>query len=235
MTDLRGAPEADRSRLRAALLIVAIGVALFVLLLVLLDGGGPLVPIDSEPRLAARDLAPTGVADVAAFVTVFGSLPVVAAAVLAGVVALALARRPGDALALALGFVVMVLAVGLVKSGVGRLRPPGASASLTTASFPSGHAAYATAYTALAVALVGARDTTRARRFAAIGCAIALTVLIGSTRVVLDVHYLSDVVAGWALSAAVFALAAAMAIVVARMRNTGRHTRASSEGSHAPP
>ena len=45
-----------------------------------------------------------------------------------------------------------------------------------------------------------------ARATAVVAAGIALTVLVGLSRVYLDVHYLSDVSAGWALGAAAFAL-----------------------------
>jgi membrane-associated phospholipid phosphatase len=49
---------------------------------------------------------------------------------------------------------------------------------------------------------------------------IVLTALVGLSRVELDVHYLSDVSAGWALGAAAFSFCALVALVVAQMRKT---------------
>jgi membrane-associated phospholipid phosphatase len=114
----------------------------------------------------------------------------------------------------------IVVAVHFIKAGVGRLRPPGADPSLTTASFPSGHAAYATAYTAIAVALVGATEESVRRRRTIVGVGLLLTAVIGLTRVVLGVHYLSDVVAAWGLGAAIFGAAGALLVLVGAMRHT---------------
>jgi undecaprenyl-diphosphatase len=226
----------DRSRVLAALAVLAVGATIFGLALLSLDGRDPPGPLDRGTRDAALDLAGVGVRDVAEVLTLFGSLPAVAASVLVGVLLLAIARRPRAAIALAVGFAAVIVAIGLIKSGVGRARPPGAGPSITSASFPSGHAAYATAYTALALTLLGDRAARSPRRLAVVAVAAALSVAIGLTRVVLDVHYLSDVVAGWALGAAILALAAAASLAVARMRNTERSASASSRPrGHVPP
>ena len=47
---------------------------------------------------------------------------------------------------------------------------------------------------------------------------IALTALDGLSRVSLDVRYLSDVSAGWALGAAAFSFCAAVALVITTIR-----------------
>ena len=51
---------------------------------------------------------------------------------------------------------------------------------------------------------------------------IALTAVIGLSRVYLNVHYLSDVSAGWALGAAAFSFCAAIGLFVSQVRQTGR-------------
>ena len=57
-----------------------------------------------------------------------------------------------------------------------------------------------------------------ARGAAVVVAGIALTALVGLSRVYLDVHYLSDVSAGWALGAAAFSLCAAVALVITTVR-----------------
>jgi undecaprenyl-diphosphatase len=64
-----------------------------------------------------------------------------------------------------------------------------------TSSFPSGHAASSMIfYLALAIALTAG---TRWSRAAAAG-AVLLSILIGTSRVMLGVHWPSDVIGGWA-------------------------------------
>ncbi|MEO8924005.1 MAG: phosphatase PAP2 family protein, partial [Caldimonas sp.] len=68
--------------------------------------------------------------------------------------------------------------------------------TLTTYSFPSGHAAASTIFYALGVAWAfGQTRVIRWRALAVIGAALLIS-LVGFSRMVLGVHYLSDVVAG---------------------------------------
>ena len=71
-------------------------------------------------------------------------------------------------------------------------------------SFPSGHSATAAAFYA-AAALVLGRGRPRVERALLAGAAVAITVAVAGSRVLLDVHWLSDVVAGVALGWAWFA------------------------------
>lgn len=69
-------------------------------------------------------------------------------------------------------------------------------------SFPSGHAtSSAVIYLTLAVLLARLTEKTREKVYI-VGSALALSFLVGVTRVYLGVHYPTDVVAGWALGIA---------------------------------
>jgi undecaprenyl-diphosphatase len=61
-----------------------------------------------------------------------------------------------------------------------------------------------------------------ARGAAVVVAGIALTALVGLSRVYLNVHYLSDISAGWALGAASFSLCAAVALTITTVRQNGR-------------
>ena len=75
-----------------------------------------------------------------------------------------------------------------------------------TASFPSGHATMsAIAYLTLAT-LVARVDRNRGVKALVLGLGVALTVLIGISRIYLGVHWPSDVLAGWCVGAAWAAL-----------------------------
>ena len=95
------------------------------------------------------------------------------------------------------------LASTVVKAVVGRVRPPaelGLDALVAlpdTSSFPSGHATTAAA-AATALALMVPRWRA---------LAVALAVLVGASRVLLGVHFVADVLAGFALGAAMGTLA----------------------------
>lgn len=83
------------------------------------------------------------------------------------------------------------------KYGIGRLRPEDQAhlVQVYSPSYPSAHSANSMiVYLAIAVFLAAG---TRWRRPAAV-FALALTFLVGLSRVVLGVHWPSDVVGGWA-------------------------------------
>jgi PAP2 superfamily. len=61
-----------------------------------------------------------------------------------------------------------------------------------------------------------------ARAAAVVGAGIALTILVGLSRVYLGVHYLSDVSGGWALGVVAFSLCAAIALVISQVRQNPR-------------
>ncbi|HEV7563192.1 MAG TPA: phosphatase PAP2 family protein, partial [Solirubrobacterales bacterium] len=77
-------------------------------------------------------------------------------------------------------------------------------------------------YVWLAVMIVLRLRPGMARATAVVLGGIALTALVGLSRVYLQVHYLSDVSAGWALGAAAFSLCAAIALVISQVRQTSR-------------
>ena len=74
-------------------------------------------------------------------------------------------------------------------------------------SFPSGHTSTAAAFFAAAALVLGRGQSGRARAVLA-GGAVAIGVAVACSRVLLDVHWLSDVLAGLALGWAWFALCA---------------------------
>jgi undecaprenyl-diphosphatase len=136
-------------------------------------------------------------------VTELGTAPVLAAF---AIVAAGLLWRRRTSLvvavapAIALGAAAVVAAA--TKAIVGRARPPVGLRLVTESepSFPSGHATDSTAFFA-ALALVVAVYVLRRpiARAAVLTVGIALPALIGASRLVLGVHWPTDVLAGWAL------------------------------------
>jgi membrane-associated phospholipid phosphatase len=95
-----------------------------------------------------------------------------------------------------------------VKQLADRLRPTFNPAAATLGpSFPSGHSATAAAFYATAALLLG-RWRGRPARAALAGLAVGLAVAVAASRVLLDVHWLSDVIAGLALGWGWFAVCA---------------------------
>ena len=97
---------------------------------------------------------------------------------------------------------VCAVITAYAKDFFDRARPPGAEAlGVLSAAFPSGHAANTTAFAlATALALGVARPAWRTR---ALWIAAGVSLVMGWTRLALGVHWTTDVVAGWALGAAV--------------------------------
>ena len=109
-----------------------------------------------------------------------------------------------------------------IKDAVDRPRPEGALIDASGSSFPSGHAAHSVLYLWLAVTIVLRLRPGMARRTAVVAAGLALTILVGLSRVYLNVHYLSDVSAGWALGAACFSFCAAVGLVISEVRQNPR-------------
>jgi membrane-associated phospholipid phosphatase len=100
------------------------------------------------------------------------------------------------------------LLTATVKQLADRLRPTFNPAAATLGpSFPSGHSATAAAFYATVALLLGRWRGRRARAVLA-GLAVGIAVTVAASRVLLDVHWLSDVIAGLALGWAWFSICA---------------------------
>jgi undecaprenyl-diphosphatase len=137
--------------------------------------------------------------------TELGSLRVVGSLVAATALLLVIRTRRAEAAALlVVAAAGASLLVALVKLLVGRARPEvgGVLALVDSSAFPSGHSAQAVAtYGALAY-LAGRAASRWGQRVAAWTAAALIAVLVGFSRLYLGVHWLSDVLGGYALGAA---------------------------------
>jgi undecaprenyl-diphosphatase len=193
-----------------------------------LDGGG-LISRDEAVLTWFVDHRTDRAIDVARWVSTLGgfaSLCIVGAGM-----GLWLWRR-GTAVFMAAAPLLALLLGGLAsflgKVFFGRERPPVDLHEVTVglAAFPSAHAADAAAFfiaAAMTLALTVARRTST--KLALLAGGVALAGLVGLSRLVLAVHWLSDVVAGWALGTAV-----AVSVVVLLWILTGT-ARSESHGS----
>lgn len=122
------------------------------------------------------------------------------------VVVVWLARRGAPAL----GVLLIVVALGgqlldtVAKDGYDRPRPTaGSPIELpSSSSFPSGHAMTGIAVFGLLGLLLARELPSRRRRAVAVAAGFVLGALIGASRVVLNVHFLTDVLGGAALGLA---------------------------------
>ena len=142
-------------------------------------------------------------------ITHLGATPVVI--VLAAVLAIVeYIRRPNRWIVPFL--IIVILGQNIITNGIkdllDRARPTlNPIAETLGPSFPSGHSATAAAFWAAAALVLGRRRGPVARACLA-GAAAAIAVAVASTRVLLDMHWLSDVAAGLALGWAWFAVCA---------------------------
>jgi undecaprenyl-diphosphatase len=205
---------------KALVVVALLGGLLFAALLIAVDGGTAL-PLDRTAFDVADDLRTSALTSMMKGVTAIGSTPVVVAVVVATLAFLALRRCWLGFFPLAAGAVLTNIAWPLVKEWEKRPRPSGALVAVSGFSFPSGHATNSVAFVAVGVALAYCvlRGSGRA---ALIVAAIVVAAAIGLSRVYLRVHYLSDVLGGWGLGAAVFAVCGCAALLVAAVRHNGR-------------
>ncbi len=93
--------------------------------------------------------------------------------------------------------VVSAITITTLKSLVDRARPDTALLELHDPSFPSGHALMAAAFfSMLGYALMRRKNIRHGRVWVICFCA---SFLIGASRLFLDVHWATDVLAGWAI------------------------------------
>jgi undecaprenyl-diphosphatase len=204
--------------LTAALVVAAAGLYVFVAYTVTIAADhGPTRLDDRVLDLAGKLNSSFGVS-LAKIVTAFGTLPVTAAFAIAGAVLLAARKRPVELALLVLSVIAIYVSVHITKAATGRPRPPHPLAGSTLSAFPSGHAAYSTIYVALAL-LTARTRSRRASRAALVIAGLVAAGGIGASRAYLRVHWGSDVLAGWALGAAIFGSAAATGVVVGYFRN----------------
>jgi membrane protein DedA with SNARE-associated domain/membrane-associated phospholipid phosphatase len=210
-------------------LLAVLSVGLFVLIAYwMVIGGDPgPTPGDQTALDVADDLQADWLVNVAKAITTLGSGWVTIPLAVLAAIALAAWRRWMEFWVLVIGFTLTVALVPEIKTLTDRPRPAGELVSVGGSAFPSGHAAHATLYAWLAITAALRLVPGITRRSLMIAAGIALTVVIGLTRVYLRVHWMSDVSAGWALGVSCFSAVAAVVLVVGHIRdNPRRYERA---------
>lgn len=162
-------------------------------------------------------------------ITWAGNFMTLLAVTLLAVVILWRRRRQTDALFVALAFLgAQVLSSGM-KLGFRRERPffPDPLATESTFSFPSGHALVSLAVYGSIALLLARRIPSPRGRAALLGGTALFVVAIGFSRLYLGVHFLSDVLAGFAAGSAWLALL--YVALELRSRYTSRYLASTKE------
>jgi membrane protein DedA with SNARE-associated domain len=217
--------------LTTLLAIGGVGTFVFVVYVNELDRSLGPTPFDNSFLDLADRLRMDTLVDVAKIVTALGAFPTVAGLVTATTALLIVRRRYAEAIMLVAGLVLVYIAVNVTKDAIDRPRPTGSLVGTKGQAYPSGHAAYATAWVAAAVVL------TRRLRLVASGTlifvALGIAAAVGISRVYLRAHWWSDVAGGWGLGAGIFALLGAIVLVVEHIRNNGDERAAETSGATA--
>jgi undecaprenyl-diphosphatase len=193
-----------------------------------------------HPGDPADPLGPAWIEFIARDITALGGTAVLVLLTLAALGFLLLSRRWGAALFVALAMVGGTLLSNALKSVFDRPRPdlvPHA-VEVSSASFPSGHAMLsAVAYLTLG-ALVAEVLPQRRFRIYLLLWAVFLTLVVGTSRVYLGVHWPTDVLAGWSIGAAWALLCASVAYWMQRrgvLAGAGAVTGADPRSAGSPP
>ena len=236
-------PRSTARESRLSALLKSVGPGLLVSLVVLTTGAwafgalaeemaeGDTHHVDQPLANWLHEHATDPLTDVLRTVTWSGNGVFLALVVLFAVSVLVWRGLVTDALFVALAFAGAEVITFGMKQGFHRDRPffvdPLATAS--SFSFPSGHALVSLAVYA-SLALVVARHARNRRVAVAVLLVAAVWVLaIGFSRLYLGVHFLSDVLAGYAAGAAWLALL--FALIEVRRRYTSRYRASASEYS----
>jgi membrane-associated phospholipid phosphatase len=195
--------------LTVAMIAVLAGGVVFAVLAYLIRSNAHLLGIDKGVATWGDRHATTTSTRVLNDVTQLGSFYVIVALCVILAVAETLRQRtvwvPLFIVAVIGGEEILTLSV---KQLADRVRPTFNPAAATLGpSFPSGHSATAAAFYATAALLIGRWRPRRARAVIA-GLAAGIAVGVAATRVLLDVHWLTDVIAGLSLGWAWFAVCA---------------------------
>ncbi|HTU14607.1 MAG TPA: bifunctional DedA family/phosphatase PAP2 family protein [Solirubrobacterales bacterium] len=184
---------------------------------IILGDGGP-TPGDLTAFDFVDAIRTGWMVDIAQVITDLGSTPVIIGLTAITGTFLYAGRKWAELAVLLLATVAIYVGVDVLKETVDRPRPSGALTGYSNASFPSGHAAHSVFYVWLAVTIAVRLRPNMARKTALVLTGIAISALIGLSRVFLSVHYLSDVNAGWALGAFCFAFFAVAALLTGQLR-----------------
>ena len=156
-----------------------------------------------NPADHADPLGPAWLEEAARDITALGSYSVLGIVFIAVLAFLLMTARRAAALWVTMAVGGGVLLSNVLKLSFERPRPDlvAHTARVFTSSFPSGHAMLSAVTFLTLGTLLASLQTSRRLKIFFLGVAIALTVMVGVTRIYLGVHYPTDVLAGWCVGA----------------------------------
>jgi undecaprenyl-diphosphatase len=194
------------------LAVAAVGSFTFIALAVSVGPHDPLPFSDQRAVSIAEDVYVGWLVDVAKILTWLGSLWVVIPLCVVALAVLARWRAWMGAAVLVVGTALIIVANHVTKGLVDRPRPDGSLVETAGSAYPSGHAAYAVAWIAVAVLLSRFVPWLAGRAFVIV-LGIAVAVVVGLTRIYLHAHWFTDVIGGWGMAATIYAVCGIAALL----------------------
>lgn len=170
-----------------------------------------------DPTNVDRVIGPVWVHEMVRDITALGSFSLLGLCVVGVCIYLLMQKLKAEAMLVVFSVLGGTVLSTVLKMTYDRPRPDlTAMSQQFTASFPSGHAMLSAVTFLTLGALLARLAPNRALRVYAFSAAVFLTLIVGTSRVYMGVHYPSDVLAGWCLGAAWALLCSAAAVVLQR-------------------
>jgi membrane protein DedA with SNARE-associated domain len=176
-------------------LLAALSVALYVAIVytVVISGDPGPTPGDHTALQIAGDIQTGWLTEICKAVTTLGAAYVAWPVAAIAAIALGARGRWPELAVLVAAMLITIVVVADLKEMVGRPRPSGGLVEVGNEAFPSAHAAYSVVYAWLAVTLAVRLRSGLSGGTALIAVGIAVTAIVGLTRVYLRVHYMSAI------------------------------------------
>ncbi|MGN6170477.1 MAG: phosphatase PAP2 family protein [Solirubrobacteraceae bacterium] len=200
---------------RSLIVVALIAAAAFVALTVIVTTHRSF-GLDSQAFVIASDLRAPWLTTAGRVTTSLGLIAIVGPALVLGAGLLIARGHRARAAAVVAGGALAWAAAWIAKLLADRARPSNPLVHTAGQSYPSSHAANSVGWVALAIALAVVIPTRRGRA-AAIAVGTLVAALVGLSRIYLRAHFASDVIAGYALAVAMYALAR-IAVIASRSR-----------------
>jgi undecaprenyl-diphosphatase len=230
-------PDADTSLLRpltvVATILPAVLVSVAIAVAVRRDDG--LTRFDADLASQLRDTMPVALLRGIAWLTHLGDPPLVAIAALVVAIVLALRRERHILVAWTIALIGTAAINSALKAWFQRERPLHDHGFIVehSYSFPSGHASGSMVFYGM-LAYVLLRSTPQRWHRPIVAAAATLVTVVGISRILLQVHYFSDVMAGYTTGLAWLTLCVGSAEAWRLRRKTSLHENA-TEGNEETP